>query len=106
MTKHLITNKPVNKGTELIAAFRASGKTRTEFCRETGIKVSALDYYHHLVRREEQARIIPVELSNNMPTRTSVRTLAVWLRNGRRVEMSWHGDENSLSRIVSQLEAE
>ena len=108
MTKQLIPTKPTNKGTEMIASFRASGKTRTAFCRESGIKPCTFDYYHHLVRRQEQSRMIPVELStsSNSPVQSEVRTLAVWLRNGRRLEMSWHGDENSLGRLVSQLEAE
>jgi hypothetical protein len=30
----------------------------------------------------------------------------VWLRNGRRLEMSWHGDDSSLGRMVSLLEQE
>ena len=105
MPKHLIPAKRPNKGPALIAAFRTSGKTRTEFCRQTGIKLATFDYYHHRVRAEEQAQLLPVELvTDNTPA--SARTLAVWLRNGRRLELSWYGDESSVQRLVRKLERE
>ena len=107
MTKQLITTKRPKKGADIVAAFRASGKSRTDFCREAGIKVSTLDYYHHRVRAEERAKLIPVDIVNSsIAASASPRTLAVWLRNGRRLEISWHGDESSMGRMVSLLERE
>ena len=108
MTKQLITAKHPKKGAEIVAAFRASGKSRTDFCRETGIKVSTFDYYHQRVRAEERANLLPVDIVSNSGIAASdiTRTLAVWLRNGRRLEMSWHGDECSMSRMVNLLERE
>lgn len=107
MTKQLTTTNPQNKGAGIVAAFRASEKTRTEFCRQTGITVSTLDYYQHQVRMQERARLVPVEvLADNRTASASVRTMAVWLRNGRRLEMSWNGDESSLGRLVGMLERE
>jgi hypothetical protein len=108
MRKQLIPTKRLNKGPEIVAAFRASGKTRAEFSRQAGITVSMLDYYHHRVRAAERARLIPVEVTTatNSAADSSPRALAVWLRNGRRLEVSWHGDEQSLHRLVSLLERE
>ena len=92
----------------MVAAFRASGKSRADFCREAGIKVSTFDYYHHRVRIAERAKLVPVELvaDSTIVGSASVRTVAVWLRNGRRLELSWHGDESSLGRMVNLLERE
>jgi len=106
MTKQLTSTNHPNKGAAIIAAFRASGKTRTEFCRQTGLKLATFDYYHHRVRAEEQTELIPVKLVNdsNPAVSDSTRTLAVWLRNGRRLELSWHGDDSSVERLVRQLE--
>ena len=108
MTKQLTTTKPQKKGTGIVAAFRASGKSRADFCREAGINISTLDYYQQQVRIEERGRLIPVEVvpGNSVTTSVSVRTMAVWLRNGRRLEMSWNGDESSLGRLVGMLERE
>jgi len=108
MRKQSTTTKDPPKGAEIVAAFRASGKTRTEFCREAGIKVSTFDYYHHRVRAEERNQLVPVELVgySGLTSNAAVRTVAVWLRNGRRLEMSWHGDESSMGRMVSLLERE
>ena len=108
MTKQLITTKHPKKGADIVAAFRASGKSRTDFCREAGIKVSTLDYYHHRVRAEERANFLSVDIVSNssIVASASTRTLAVWLRNGRRLEMSWHGDDSSLDRMVNLLERE
>jgi hypothetical protein len=108
MTKQLITTTRRKKGADIVAAFRASGKTRTEFCREAGIKVATFDYYHHRVRAEERARLVSVEVvaDSSIAGSASVRTAAVWLRNGRRLELSWHGDESSLGRMVRLLERE
>jgi len=108
MTKQITTTKRPKKGIEIVAAFRASGKTRADFCRQTGINISTLDYYNHRARAEERARLVPVEVvgDNGASATTSARTVAVWLRNGRRVEMSWHGDESSMGRMLGLLERE
>jgi hypothetical protein len=42
----------------------------------------------------------PPHLRFPNPVKHPVRTVAVWLRNGRRLEMSWHGDESSLWRSI------
>ena len=105
MTKQLTTTKPQKRGADLVAAFRASGKSRADFCREADVNISTLDYYQHQVRIEERARLVPVEVvADNSVASASVRTMAVWLRNGRRLEMSWNGDESSLGRLVGMLE--
>jgi hypothetical protein len=99
------TERPL-RGAEIVADYRASGKTRTEYCRQAGIKVSTLDYYHGRVRAQE--RLVPVNViaTNSGGEFESVRTVAVWLRNGRRLEMSWRGDEHSLGRLAEMLERE
>ena len=108
MTKQLTSTTHPKKGAEIVAAFRASGKSRADFCREAGIKVSTFDYYHHRVRAAERAKLVPVELvaDNNIAGSASVRTVAVWLRNGRRLELNWHGDEHSVGRLAEMLERE
>jgi hypothetical protein len=103
-----ITDRPL-RGAELVAGYRASGKTRSEYCREAGIKVSTLDYYHGRVRAQERLEpLVPVNViaDQSASADESVRTVAVWLRNGRRLEMSWYGNESSLGRLVGLLERE
>lgn len=101
------TERPL-RGAELVADYRASGKTRSEYCREAGIKVPTLDYHRHRVRARAQANLVPVKViaGDSAIASESVRTVAVWLRNGRRLEMSWHGDESSLGRLVGLLEGD
>jgi hypothetical protein len=100
-----LTDRPL-RAAEMVAGYRASGKTRSEYCREAGIKVSTLDYYHGRVRAQE--RLVPVNVIADQSACgvENVRTVAVWLRNGRRLEMNWHGDESSLGRLVGLLERE
>ena len=106
MGKQLKSTERPLRGAEIVAGYRASGKTRTEYCREAGIKVSTLDYYHGRVRAQE--RLVPVNVipDHSANIAGSVRTVALWLRNGRRLEMSWHGDESSMGRLVGMLERE
>jgi len=61
-----------------------------------------------IVYAEERNKLVPVELvgDSGLTSNAVVRTVAVWLRKGRRVEMSWHGDESSMGRIVGLLERE
>src|SRR5258706_8449827 len=106
MVKQIKNAERPLRGMDIVASYRASGKTRSEYCRETGIKVSTLDYYHGRVRAQE--RLVPVKViaDQRASAAESIRALAVWLRNGRRLEMSWSGDESSLGRLVGMLERE
>ena len=49
-------------GIGVAAAYRASGQTRAEFCREQGLPVTTLDYYLRREVHHSQQKLIPVRV--------------------------------------------
>ena len=108
MTKQTTTTEPGQRGAQLVADYRASGKTRAAYCQEAGISISTLGYHQRRVREFEQSRLVPVKVSAARFTGgfEGIETVAVLLRNGRRVELGWRGDESGLNYLLSLLEGE
>ena len=108
MTKQTINTEPGRRGAQLVANYRASGKTRAAYCREAGISISTLGYHQRRVRDFEQTRLVPVQVAaaRSICGREGIETIAVLLRNGRRVELGWRGDEGGLNHLLSLLEGE
>jgi len=92
----------------LLQNYRASGLTRTEFCRRIGISVSTLDYYR---RREAQRhrfpkpqQLIRVNVEAQEPTSAQSR-FTIILTNRRRIETPSQFDEAALTRLIRIAEA-
>ena len=108
MINQTTPKEPGRRGAQLVADYRASGKTRAAYCQEAGISISTLGYHQRRMREFEQARLVPVKVS---AARISggfegIETVAVLLRNGRRVELGWRGGEGGLNHLLSLLEEE
>lgn len=108
MTNPTTTPETVNRGAQIVSGYRASGKTQAEYCRETGISVSTLQYHRRRQRESEPTRFVPVKFTahGSGAATAGIGTLAIVLRNGRRVEMGWSGDAKGLNHLLTSLEGE
>ena len=108
MTNPTPTPEPGQRGAQLVADYRASGKTQAEYCRETRISVSTLQYHGRRQRKSEPTRFVPVKVTahGSGAATAGIGTLAIVLRNGRRVEMGWSGDAKGLNHLLASLEGE
>ena len=100
--------EPGRRGAQLVANYRASGKTRAAYCQEAGISISTLGYHQRRVREFEQTQLVPVKVTDPslIGSFEGIETVAVLLRNGRRVELGWRGGESGLNHLLSLLEGE
>ena len=91
-----------------MSGYRASGKTQAEYCREIGISVSTLKYHSRRHRESDPTRFVPVKVTahGSGAADEGIGTLAIVLRNGRRVEMGWSGDAKRLNHLLASLEGE
>ncbi len=95
---------------QLVAAYEASGLSRTEFCRNNAISLATLNRY--LSRRREAdaeaagVNLIAVELSRARPAerKGSDSGLAVALAAGRRIEVARGFDAETLVQLLGLLE--
>ncbi len=86
---------------QLVTDFEASGRTRTDYCRDTGLALSTLGRY--LKRRSAGGqRLVRVKLE---PARQEVTGFALVLCNGRRIESGWKFAEGELARLIRIAEA-
>jgi hypothetical protein len=86
---------------QLVSDFEVSGKTRTDYCRETGLALSTLGRY--LKRRNAGGqRLVRVRLES---AREQATGFALVLGNGRRIESSWRFGEAELERLIRIAEA-
>lgn len=89
---------------ELVKGYEKSGQTRAVYCASRGLPVSTLDYYRWRQRRKKPAlvevdfRATPIGFDSR--SGPGQETMAVVLRNGRRVEIGW----NDMSRVGGQSE--
>lgn len=92
----------------LLQNYRASGLTRTEFCRRIGIPVSTLDYYRrregqrHRPSNQQQLIRVEVEAPQQGPAQSR---FTIILTNGRRIETPSQFDEAALTRLIRIAEA-
>ena len=86
---------------QLVGDFEVSGKTRTAYCRETGLALSTLGRY--LKRRGGGGqRLVRIKLES-APDRTT--GFALVLGNGRRIESGWNFGEAELALLIRIAEA-
>ena len=85
---------------QLVSDFEASGKTRTDYCRETGLALSTLGRY--LKRRAGSQRLVRVRLET---AREQASGFTLVLGNGRRIESGWKFGETELARLIRIAEA-
>jgi hypothetical protein len=95
----------VDRGTELVEAYRSGDLGRRAFCDRAGIAVTTLDYY---LRRENERlrkkqRLLPVVVTVK-PEEIQAPEIAVVARNGRRVEVRRGFDPELLLRVIGVLE--
>ena len=93
----------------MVAEYEASGKNRSEFCRERGLALSTLGRYRRRRERQEPGRsnpLLAVELSGRTPASVAAAgsPLAVVLRSGRRIEVGRGFDAGALEQLVRLLE--
>ena len=89
----------------LVEEYTRSGMTRAAFCRAQGIAPHTLDYYrekHRKLKQQNTAQLLPVELVNSLPSRSSC--LGVELANGRRIAVAEGFDAMLLKRLIATLE--
>ncbi len=95
----------LDRGTELVEAYRGGDLSRRAFSERVGIAVSTLDYY--LRRENEQLRkkqrLLRVVVTVK-PEESKMAEIAVVLGNGRRVELRRGFDPELLLRVLSVLE--
>lgn len=91
---------------ELLKQYRDRGEmTRKAFCESRGLSLSMLDYY---LRRygsrapAGRAKLVKVRVE---PAPTEMpKSIALVLRNGRRIESGWSFDDGELSRLIRVVE--
>ena len=96
---------------QLMAEFEASGLGRTAFCQQRGLSLSTLARYRK--RQEQKAaetaegkRWLAVEVSGSAAVAGAERasSLAVVLRDGRRIEVGRGFDAGTLQRLLAVVE--
>jgi hypothetical protein len=96
---------------QLMAEFEASGMGRTAFCQQRGLSLSTLARYRK--RQEQKAaetaegkRWLAVEVSGSAAVAGAERasSLAVVLRDGRRIEVGRGFDAGTLQRLLAVVE--
>ena len=91
-------------GIGVAAAYRASGQTRAEFCREQGLPVTTLDYYLRRELHHSQQKLIPVRvIPEAAPTKPGSGFTLV-LSNGLRLEMAADFDAPALARLIAAIQ--
>ncbi len=95
----------LDRGTELVEAYRGGDLSWRAFSERVGIAVSTLDYYlrPESERLKKQQRLLPV-LVTVKPEEIKAVKLAVVVGNGRRVELRRGFDPKLLLRVLSVLE--
>jgi hypothetical protein len=85
---------------KLLGGFQASGLTRVEYCRQSGITPHTLDYYRR--RADTGQRLVRVKV------RAAARQdggFVLTLGNGRRIESRWEFSDGDLARLIRVAES-
>ena len=77
---------------QLLAAYQSSGQTRAALCAAHQLPLSTLDSYR---RRPQTPAFVEINLPPPPPD-----SFAIILRNGRRLELTWH----ALPHFADQLD--
>jgi hypothetical protein len=81
----------------LAAGYETSGLSRREYCQQTGLPITTLDYYRHR-RKTKHPRLVSVTISQ--PETSAGGGFVLALANGRRIESGWGFAESGLSRLL------
>jgi hypothetical protein len=84
----------------LLEAYRTSGLTQSEYCRQTGTVLSTLGRYLRQRSGVEQ-ELIRVNVESAVEPDAG---FALVLGNGRRIECGWRFGETDLSRLIGVAE--
>lgn len=85
---------------KLLEGYQASGMTRIEYCRQSGITPHTLDYYRR--RADTGQRLVRVKVgASARPENGFVLTLS----NSRRIESSWQFSDGDLARLIRVAES-
>ena len=94
----------------LAAEYESSGMSRRTFCSARGLALATLDLYRKRAREGAARcgvagarRLVAVEIERESEARCSP-TLAVVLRNGRRIEVGGTFDSGVLTELLVVLE--
>ena len=80
---------------QLLEKYRASGLTRSEYCRQTGVVLSSLGRY--LRRKRSEQRLVRVKVE--APSEPGVG-FVLMLGNGRRIASGWTFGDSELARLI------
>ena len=86
----------VTESARLLDDYERSGLSRRDYCRQTRIPVSTLDYYRRRQSKQPIRPLVPVTVLQ--PTSHTGFTLV--LTNGRRIEGNWDFLDQDLARLV------
>ena len=91
------------EASQLVAEFRASGLTRSEFSRQHRVSLNTLNRYISRYSGElaDKPHLLRVELTEPACNASGVAVLLAW---GRRVELAKGFDASTLAEAVSVLE--
>jgi len=99
-------NDSLSDGAAIVAGYYSSGLTRADYCRRIGISVHKLDYHQRRARAGKLPCLLPVQISAG-PTPANpelAQPLALVLRNGRKLELTWRGPSEAFPRWLAMLE--
>ena len=83
----------------VVEEFRASGLTRIEYSRRSGVAVSTLSNY---CRRHSSGALVRVEVDQGP---TSQPRFTLLLAGNRRIEIGGQFDEGAVMRLIRAVEA-
>ena len=81
----------------LATGYETSGMSRLEYCQQSGIPVTTLDYYR-LRRKTKAQRVVPVKVEQ--VEQSNAGGFVLMLGNGRRIESGWGFSESGLTRLL------
>ena len=104
--------RTVGEAMSLVAEYEASGMSRRAFCLARGLAVATLDLYRKRAREGAARsgvagarRLVAVEIERESESEARCSpTLAVVLRNGRRIEVGGTFDSGVLTELLVVLE--
>jgi hypothetical protein len=86
---------------QILEQFRASGLSRMEYCRQSGIVLSSLGRYLRRVESPEQ-QLVRVKLESPPDVGTG---FVLMFGNGRRIASDWAYADAELARLIRVVES-
>ena len=90
----------------LVTGYQQSGLTRRQYCAQQGMAVATLDYYRLRRRKAPTSPLVRVKLADCPPPQPEQpKGFTLVLAKGRRIETTWHCNEQDLARLIRIVEA-